>query len=137
MLEYDDVPSSILEHMRSICLGLPETYEEPAWIGVRWRIRKRTFTHLYTVYPDQETASPGVARLDGPTTLMTFRAAGAEFLTLTSMGFPFWRAGWGTDVVSMAFTPTVDWAEVAELLTDSYRILAPRKLARMLVAGDE
>jgi YjbR len=122
MPEYEDVPSWILAGLRPICAGLPQAYEELAWVGVRWRIRKRTFAHVRPV-----PTKPG-----DTTTLIQFRAAGEEFHVLTSMGFPFSRAGWGTDVVNMVFTPTVDWSEVRELLTESYRILAPGKLVRLL-----
>lgn len=122
MPEYEDVPSWILDGVRLICAGLPQAYEEPAWVGVRWRIRKRTFVHV----------RPVPAASDDVTTLMQFRAAGEEFHVLTSMGFPFSRAGWGLDVVNMVFAPAVDWSEVRELLTESYRILAPGKLVRLL-----
>lgn len=124
MPEYEDVPSWILEGLRPICAGLPETYEELAWVGVRWRIRKRTFAHV----------RPVPAESNDVTTLIQFRAAGEEFHVLTSIGFPFSRAGWGTDVVNMVFTPTVDWSEVRELLTDSYRVLAPANLVRLIVS---
>jgi hypothetical protein len=32
----------------------------------------------------------------------------------------------------MEFTPTVDWSEIRELLTESYRILAPKGLVHVL-----
>lgn len=132
MYEDEDVPKRILDRLRSICRDLPESYEEPAWVGVRWRIRKRTFVHVRTLPAAELSALPRAMARDDLVTLMTFRAAGEEFGALTTMGYPFWRAGWGTDVVGMAFTPAVDWTEVAELLTESYRILAPRKLARLV-----
>jgi hypothetical protein len=122
MPEYEDVPSWILDGLRPICAGLPQTYEEFAWVGVRWRVRKRTFAHV----------RPVPAESNDVTTLIQFRAAGEEFHVLTSMGFPFSRAGWGTDVVNMVFTPAVDWSEVRELLTESYRVLAPGNLVRLL-----
>ncbi len=42
MPEYADVPDALLDELRAVCLGLPEAYEEQAWTGRRWRIRKRT-----------------------------------------------------------------------------------------------
>ena len=122
MPEHEDVPSWVLDGLRPICAGLPQAYEESAWVGVRWRVRKRTFAHV----------RPGPAESGDVTTLVQFRAAGEEFHVLTSMGFPFSRAGWGTDVVNMVFTPTVDWSEVGELLTESYRVLAPANLVRLI-----
>lgn len=124
MPEYEDVPSWILGGLRPICADLPQAYEELAWVGVRWRVRKRTFAHVRPVPPEAESHDV--------TTLIQFRAAGEEFHVLSSMGFPFARASWGTDVVNMVFTPTVDWSEVRELLTESYRILAPANLVRLI-----
>ncbi len=110
-----DVPSGILERLRAICLALPEAYEEPAWIGVRWRIRQRTFAHVYT-------------REDR--VLMTFRCPGEEIDGLVASGPWFAKADWGTNVVRMSLKGNVDWTEVEELLTESYRLLAPKKLAQ-------
>ena len=49
MRDHDDAPPEVVDRLRAICARLPESYEEPAWIGTRWRIRKRTFVHVYTV----------------------------------------------------------------------------------------
>lgn len=117
MTEYADVPAELLAGVRAACLALPEAYEEPAWTGTRWRIRKRTIAHVLTL------DSP-----DGPTTVMTFRASGPELDALLGSGHPFFRAGWGDDVVGMVLDAGVDWDEVAELLTESYCLLAPKKL---------
>ena len=62
-----DVPPENLDRLRPICLGLPETYEEPAWVGIRWRIRTRTFAHVLTLDPDHERAyTRAAARVTGP-----------------------------------------------------------------------
>ena len=129
MSEPGDVAPEILARLRPICFGLPQTYEEPAWVGIRWRIRKRTFAHVLSVDPDHQAAYARAARTDEPVCVMTFRAAGDELRALISGGYPFYKAGWGHDVVVMVLDATIDWAEVAELLTESYRILAPKRLA--------
>ena len=33
----------------SLCLALPEAYEEEAWVGTRWRIRTKTFAHVLMI----------------------------------------------------------------------------------------
>ena len=113
-----DVPPSILDRLRPICQGLPEAYEEPAWIGIRWRIRKRTIAHVY---------SPG-----DPAVVMTFRVPAGELLGLTGNGFPYFRADWGHNVVRAVLGDHTDWAEIAELLTDSYAEIAPKFLVARL-----
>lgn len=129
MSEPGDVPPEVLAQLRRVCLALPDVYEEPAWVGIRWRIRTRTFAHVLTIDRDDPPAFAKAADPDGRVTVMTFRAAGAELAALTNAGYPFFKAQWGADVVGLTFDDDVDWEEVAELLTDSYCILAPKKLA--------
>jgi len=126
--EYADVPAEVLVAVRQICLRLPDAYEEEAWAGTRWRVRKRTFAHVLTVEGGSDSAHSRAARTDGPTTLVTFRSSGEELQMLRSAGHPFFYAGWGRDVVGMVLDADTDWDEVAELLTESYCVLAPKKL---------
>ncbi|MBF9134192.1 MmcQ/YjbR family DNA-binding protein [Plantactinospora sp. S1510] len=124
-----DVPSQVLDQLRPVCLGFPETYEEPAWVGVRWRIRSRTFAHVLTVDPDHQMAYARAVATDVPVCVLTFRSPGDEIEGLVRSGHPFYKPDWGADVVGMVLDDGVDWTEVAELLTESYCVLAPRKLA--------
>src|SRR5215203_5433202 len=107
--------------LRSVCSRLPETHEQQAWAGRRWMVRKRTFAHVLTL--DRE---------EGPLTVMTFRSSPPELDVLRSTGHPFFRPGWGTNTVGMVLSDDIDWDEVAELVTESYCILAPKKLARQV-----
>jgi hypothetical protein len=120
-IEYADVAPAVMEQIRSVCAGLPETVEKPAWTGVQWRIRNRTFAHVLAV------DSPG-----GPVTIMTFRSQGAELDALRRMGHPFFRPAWGKNGVGMVIDNGVDWDEVAELLTESYCVMAPKKLVALV-----
>ena len=129
MTEPGDVPPEIVDRLRPICLGLPETYEEPAWVGLRWRIRMRTFAHVLVVDPDHERSYARVAETDEPTCVLSFRSPGDEIGGLVAGGYPFFKAPWGVDAVVMVLDDGVNWDEVAELLTDSYCTLAPKKLA--------
>ncbi|MCX2949308.1 MmcQ/YjbR family DNA-binding protein [Lentzea sp. NEAU-D7] len=132
MTDRADVPGEVLDELRGICARLPESREEAAWVGTRWRIRKRTFLHVFTAHPGQEGAYSRAAELTEPTVIMTFRAQPEEFGALVGAGEPFFRAAWGQDVVGMKVRPGADWAEVGELLAESYRKLAPAKLARLV-----
>jgi hypothetical protein len=124
-----DVRPEILDRLRAICRELPETYAEPAWIGVRWRIRQRTVAHVYTAEPERNLAYPRHLATDEPPTLMTFRVPADDLLGLTGSGFPFFRAGWGANVAGVFLGEHTDWSEIAELLTDSYCEMAPKFLA--------
>jgi len=44
-----DASPEVVARLRQMCLGLPEAYEERAWVGLRWRIRTHTFAHVLTV----------------------------------------------------------------------------------------
>jgi hypothetical protein len=127
-----DVPPEILHRLRPICLALPEAYEEPAWIGTRWRIRQRTFAHVYTIEADHPMAPSRPEATDEPVCLLTFRSPGDEIEALVTSGHPFAKADWGVDVVRMVLDGGIDWTEVAELLTESYRLLAPKRLAALV-----
>jgi predicted DNA-binding protein (MmcQ/YjbR family) len=119
--EYADVPDDVLTELRSLCLGLPNAVEEQAWAGTRWRVRKRTFAHVLTVESG-----------NGPVNVMTFRSSGAELDVLRGAGHPFFRPGSGSDAVGMVIDAAVDWHEVAELVTESYCVVAPKKLVELI-----
>lgn len=119
--EYSDVPPGIVATLRAVCQGLPQTTEQAAWAGTRWQVRRRTFVHVLAV------DSP-----EGSATVMTFRSSGDELDALHAAGHPFFRPGWGTNVVGMVIDDAVDWDEVAELVTESYCVLAPKKLVALV-----
>lgn len=123
-----DLRPEDLERLREICGALPETYEEPAWIGTRWRVRKRTFAHVVLVEAGSDGAFARVAGSDAENTVLTFRAPADEVDALTNSGHPYFYAGWGRNVLGMVIEDGTDWNEVAELLTESFCMLAPAKL---------
>lgn len=120
--EYLDVPTEIVRRVRLACAHLPETSEEQAFTGVRWRVRDSTVAHVVT----RQSAN-------GPVTFVTFHAAGEELVALPAMGDPF-HAGWGPGLIALVLRTdgTTDWTEVKELLTESYRLVAPKKLIARL-----
>ena len=132
MPEYADVPPEIVVRLRSVCLALPDAYQEQAWVGTRWRVRKRTFAHVLAVDSRWPPAYARASGADGPVTLLTFRAPTDEVGALATAGHPFFKPQWAPDVVGMVLGADTDWDEVAELLTESYCVLAPKKLARLV-----
>lgn len=64
------------------------------------------------------------------------RAACEDLVPLPAMGDPFYP-GWGDGLLAMVLRDdgSTDWSEVEELLADSYRLLAPKKLIARL--GDD
>ena len=68
-----------------------------------------------------------------PVTVMWFHASPEEIDALLAVGDPF-SPGWDRGLVTMALREdgTTDWSEVKELLIESYRLLAPKKLIARL-----
>lgn len=63
---------------------------------------------------------------------IVFRAEAEEVMAFERLGEPHFRAGWGENVVGIELDESTDWEELAELLTDSYCIQAPARLASMV-----
>jgi hypothetical protein len=118
--------------LAATALALPDAYEEDAWTGVRWRIRARTFAHVLVAQEGYTSAYRDVTGVTEPTTVLTFRSSGDELLALVHAGPPFYRPPWSPTVVGMVLDDDTDWAEVTELVTESYRFCAPQKLVRLL-----
>lgn len=127
-----DLSPATVARVGEICLALPEAHEEDAWRGVRWRIRQRTFAHLAHVDPDDGSVFSRAAPVPHGVDVITFRSSGEELEALVRGGYPFYKPAWSPQVVALALEPDADWGEVAELLTESYLLLAPRKLARLV-----
>ena len=124
-----DVRPEVLAELRRICLGFPVVREEEAWVGTRWRIRQRTFAHVLFVDAGWPPAYARAAGTDGPATVLTFRSSPPELDVLRSGSGPFFAPPWRADEVGMILEDDVDWQEVAELLTESYCLQAPQRLA--------
>ncbi len=104
--------------LRRICEELPEVHERPAGNGRSWLIRKNHFCQIHTV--DDGDDQKGI---------LIFRSVPPELDALVNTGHPFFKPGWGARVVGMIIDADVDWDEIAELVTESYCIQAPKKLA--------
>jgi hypothetical protein len=124
--------AAVVGRLAGIALALPESYEEDAWTGVRWRVRGKTFAHVMVGQEGYESSFRDITGVTEPTTLLTFRANGDELLALVHAGLPFYKPPWSPTIVGMVVDDDTDWDEVAELVTESYRFCAPQKLARQL-----
>jgi hypothetical protein len=122
----------VVARIGSTALSLPDSYEEDAWTGVRWRVRNKTFAHVLVAQEGYTSAYRDMTGVTEPTTVLTFRSSGDELLALTHAGAPFYQPPWSPTVVGMVIDEDTDWDEVAELVTESYRFCAPQKLRRLL-----
>lgn len=113
-----EVPPEFISRVHRIVSALPETYQENAWVGVRWRIGGATVAHLFGG-EDQRFR-------------VTLRGRSQDVAAFEHLGEPYFRAGWGSDVIGLIIDDDTDWDEVAELLIESYCIMAPRHLVMRL-----
>jgi hypothetical protein len=84
-------------------------------------VRKRTFAHVLRVNDGD----------DASVVVLSFRSSGEELEVLRRAGHPFFVLGWGRDAMGMVLDDP-DWDEVAELVTESFCMLAPKKLTSLV-----
>jgi hypothetical protein len=131
-LKHPDVPGEIVAKLRLTCLDLPEAYEEAAWVGTRWSVGKKNFAHVLMIAGGYPPAYAKAAGSDGPLCVLTFRAARPALDAPRFQRSPFFRPVWFPNIVGMALDDRTDWYEVAALVTRSYCVLAPKKLAELV-----
>jgi hypothetical protein len=124
-----EVPEEIVERVGRLCLALPEVTVRVDHSSTRARstaqsfdIRRRSFCLL--------VAREGRGGRSVP--LLVLRADPDEREALLSIGRPFFAPRGGRDRIGVWLTEDTDWEEIRELVTESYRILAPKKLSLLL-----
>ena len=119
-----------LERLRAICLALPEATEKEAWGDPTWRVRDRIFAM-------QKGNFEG-----GRPSLWLKAAEGAQAMLVDADPGRFFVPGY---VGSKGWIGIYldgeemdrDWNMVGELVEESYRLIAPKRLAASLRASDE
>lgn len=126
----DDIPPVWLAQVRAIALALPEATEVETWGQPTFRVRGRMFVIMGVRTPGDD----GEPEAAAPVGTLTMKAAPGEQESLLSVGHPFFRPryvghkGW----IGVLVDDRTDWAEVEELVIDSYRATAPKRLVRQL-----
>ena len=124
-----EVPEDIVERVSALCLALPEVTVRIDYSRIRERstarsfdIRRRSFCLLVAWLDPAGQLVP----------LLVLRAGPGERQALLSVGHPYFASRAGRDRLGVLLTDDTDWAEIRELVIDSYRILAPKKLTARL-----
>ena len=124
------VPPEIVARLRAVCRALPETREEAAWVGTRWRVRDKTFAHVLMIAEGWPPAYAQAAGTDG--CVVSFRTLDRQFDPVDFEAPPFFRPVWFPNIVGAVLDEATDWDQLAALLTVSYRVLAPKSLVQAL-----
>ena len=117
------VAPATLRRLRELCLALPEAAEKEAWGDPTWRVRDRIFAmqkgnfeggrpSLWLKAPDGDQAALVASEPD-------------RFFVPPYVGHKGW-VGVHLDGAGLR------WDELRELIEDSYRMTAPKRLARQL-----
>jgi hypothetical protein len=122
------VPAETVARLRAICRALPEAQEQDAWVGLRWRIRGKTFAHVLMIADGWPPAYAKAAATEGPACVLTFRSLLADVDDTAFRTHPFFKPVWWPDIAGLIFGENADWDDVAALVAASYRLLAPRRL---------
>ena len=124
-----EIPADIVERIRTLCLALPEvtvrvneSLSTARSTAHSFDIRRRSFCLLVA------WADPAAQ----PVPLLVLRVDPDERKALLSTGHPFFPSRAGRDRIVVVLADDTDWAEIRELVTESYRILAPKKLIALL-----
>jgi predicted DNA-binding protein (MmcQ/YjbR family) len=106
-----------MDRIRRICLAFPEAYEEETWGTATFRVRKK----IFVMAADHEGRGT-----------VTMKAPPGDQQALLALGEPYFfpsyvgPKGW----IGVNLTSTLaSWDEVAELVRESYCLVAPKKLA--------
>lgn len=109
---------SVLDRLREICLSFPEAYETQSFSHPCWRVGKKTFA-CYEAYHGEYA--------------VTFKTDKLEQDRLVSESDAYFvapytgRFGWVCLKQSR-----IDWRALKPMLAESYRMNAPKRLARQV-----
>ena len=124
-----EIPEDIVERVRALCMALPEVTVRVD----RSLTRARSTAHSFDIRRRSFCLLVARENPEGkPVPLLVLRVAPAERAALLAAGYPFFASRAGRDRIVVVLAGDTDWAEVRELVTESYRILAPKKLTALL-----
>jgi hypothetical protein len=124
-----EVPEAIVERVSGFCMALPEVTVRVDYSLTTTRstvqsfdIRRRSFCLLVAVGD----------RIGERVPLLVLRADPDDREVLLSVGHPFFAPRAGAGRIGVLLTDDTDWDEIRELVTESYRVIAPKKLTALL-----
>jgi len=119
-------PRNLLK-LRKVSLALPEAHEVEAWGAATFRVRNKMFAMYAAADNHHGDGREGVwIKAASGNQQMMVQHAPKKFFVPPYMG----PSGW----VGVFLDDKPDWTEVGELLLDGYRLVAPKKLLKMMDA---
>jgi hypothetical protein len=124
-----NAPAVALERAQAIVAQLPDVERSDNPLGCYFLVRRKIFAQVATFI------DPG----GRPATIVAMRPDPEEREALIAIGRPYFSRGpWDERLgrIAVLIEATTDWDEIAELVTDSYRLTAPKKLVAQLDSPD-
>lgn len=112
------VPEEWVRRLDTVLGRLPRCQQEPAWTGTHWRVGTATVAHVFGG-EDQRFR-------------IIFRGEPDEVAAFEHLKDPYFRNGWGGNAIGLLLDTGTDREELAELMTDSYCLQAPKSLAEQV-----
>ena len=107
-----------MQRVRKLCLAFPETSEKLAWGHPTFRVRDKIFA---TIGADADARRVTMTTKPPPGEQEALLAEGEPFFFPAYVGVRGW--------IGFVVDSKTDWKLVAELVEDSYREIAPKRLA--------
>ena len=115
-------PAAVAHGLRAICLDLPEATEQETWGEPTWRVRAKIFAMLRSG--------------DGRVSVWLKAPPGAQEFLIEADSERFFAPPYvgpkGWIGIRLDGEPGPDWAELADLIARSYRMIAPKRLAALI-----
>jgi predicted DNA-binding protein (MmcQ/YjbR family) len=119
------MPPNPLVRLRKLCLALPEAHEVEAWGEPTFRVRDKLFAMFAHANNHHGGGRPAVWCKAGPGNQeLMVQAEPQRFFVPPYVGPSGWIGVW--------LDRQVDWPELAGLVQDSYRLVAPKRLIATL-----
>lgn len=115
-----------IDRVREICLALPEAAEKEAWGEATFRVRGKMFAMCDINHHDSGHVAIWCKAPEGAQEILV-GSDPQRFFVPPYVG----KSGW---IGIRLDDGDVDWDEVADLIADSYRMTAPKRLLKMLEA---
>jgi hypothetical protein len=114
-----------LTKLRKLCLALPEAHEVEAWGEPTFRVRNKMFAMYARANNHHGGGRDAVwCKAAAVNQRLMVEAAPDRFFVPPYVGPSGWVGVW--------LDGKIDWSELDDLLRDSYRMIAPKKLAARL-----
>jgi hypothetical protein len=120
------MPARPLERLRKLCLSLPETTERLSHGEPTWFVRDKKVFVMFADHHHDDRVGFWCAAPPGAQDVLVGSAPERYFVP------PYvGHRGW----LGVLLDVPVDWDEVSAIVTDAYRMVAPKTLVQALDAG--